>query len=753
MKKHIVLLLLLCLSRLAIAQQIKFPESFEAGSKLFPQLKPAVITEEIIKETGLTKNKGVSNDYIIKATFLEFKFQEEDVERIYYEVYQGIANEHDDAGFSVAEFTNEKVLLTYLPNLRYQSNEAYVKVGKYLISIWSDESSRQQATLQRVSNYFIQKLGGTLLINPKPQNGLDKGVEVAEAAATAVEAYGVMEDEEETAAAKERRAYSLMNEEKFEEAIALYYEVLKLEPENDRAYFNITWMYATSEQHAKTLAVAKEALKHVPTDRYADFNRVIANAYNEMDSFFEARKYYELSLKQDPNSTLTLYNYGFNRFKAHDYQKSIDLLQLALNKGFDDESYLADIDFYIGTSYSELKKYELALQYLNKALAKSNFESYYFNKAEVYSRMHDNNKAEQVCTEGIKENPQSGILYFKRYQMRKGLGKIEEANKDLDDAYRLTPDNPQILMDMGVKLSDENRDEEALELYRKAMPTSTEKGGIYSNMGSIFAKNELTRDSSFFYHRKALVENPKAFGYYLNYANTYKDIEQYAEAEKYYKIAYELNPEHDAVLGNYAIALLMQDKNQEAQKLLLKGVDLFPEDFELNILLAKNYLENIKDYVAAEKYASIALKHIKPGKSKLNVLSVRANARMMQGSYKNAIADFLEITNLLTKDNRPHNFEIYSNIGYCYLYSKEYNNASAYFEQSLSYQEDIDAVLGLLFVAYATQNDKNVQTYKSKALKLFPKLKEIKSGLTALEKEGYNYTTELKNIMNIVFAK
>lgn len=543
-----------------------------------------------------------------------------------------------------------------------------------------------------------------------------------------------------------------MQSKNYEQAIRLYREVLAQNEENSRAYYNLAWIYANTARPKEMIEISQEALNFVAHDQKFKFYRFIGNGYTQMDSLAQGASYFTQAMRLNADDYLTVYNYGYNRFKAQDFQTAIPLLERSLTMETSIESNVDDTYFYIGTAYSEMGEMEKSLPYFDTAIAGSTYYSYYFNKAEAYSRLKQYDKGIETCNEGLLHNPENARLYFKQHQLYRNAGDEENSYQSIFLAYLADNEDPDILLDMGVALSNENKTDEALRLYRKALQNTDEKGPIYSNMASLFAKNKLTVDTAIYYHQKAIEATPGNFIPYLNYGNCLRDLERYDEAIEMYAKAYALNDGNDVVIGNMAVAYMQKEEAGKAKEWLEIGLEKFPNDFEMSSLRARIALEE-KAYALAEKYASIALKNLKPGKSKLVALSIRANARQLNGNYKDAIPDYLEILHQMSEETKKQNADIFSNIGFCYLYQQEYAHAEKYFLECLNYDDEIDALLGMLFVSHYTQDKKGLKRYKKQARKTYPPLKNGAKGLKKLEEEGYHYSKEEYEIIDEVFGK
>jgi len=748
MKKLSVLLLFLVLSPILYAQTITFPESFKAGEKMFPGLSVAKITPKITAETGLVSASGVSDDSKFIQKIAKPNYPIAMIKSVYYEVYQGKKNKSDDAGVLVLEFNNNTDLDNIVGKLNSQSNYVQLRKDNYLIKIWSDESSNSETTLQRLSTYYQAKIGAVELKNTE----ISTGIETTNDDALITLISEAEEENEMSELELEQRAYHLMQNDNYESAIATYKKVILRNPKNDRAHFNIVWMYATTDQNEKAIEASEIALKAVEEDKKYRYLQHIGICYTDMGQYYDGMQYLLKAKKLAPNDYLTIYNLGYNRFRAKDYTKAIDLLKAALTQQVSDNKK-ADLHFYIGTSYSELDSNDLALQYLDSAIELNQYESFYANKAHIYSKLENYEQAVFVCTEGISFNPESAILYHKRYQAKKDLKQLASANDDLRQAYVLDETNPDILLDMAVLYDNDNKTDAALALYRKALESAVaDKQKLYTNIANILGRNPITIDSAMMYYNKAIAENPKAFEPYYNLANTYKDLKNYKDAENYYKIANERNPNNKSVLTNLGLIVNEQGKNAEALQILNLAYELYPNEFELNLSLAKIYTLDSKNYPLVEKHATKAIQNEVAGKSSISAYSIRGNARMQNGAYANAIADYLEIINRTSNNILEEHPELYSNIGYCYLYQNQYDNAKTYFNHCLEIHTEIDAIIGLALVAQANNQPKELHNYRKQAIKTFPKLKQGEEGIKALEADEYHYTPEIRKAILEIFT-
>lgn len=156
-KFNIITLLLLLMATMAVAQQIKFPESFKADTSLFSGMKIAEIPEQFKNKYNVNTNPGVTYQPAqVKGLFRSADFNA--VEAIYFEVWnKGSIN----SGFEIAKFKDTTSLKENAQIRRSRRDEAYLSAANYLIIVHGDRDDLVDILI----NYFKQKLGAKLILD------------------------------------------------------------------------------------------------------------------------------------------------------------------------------------------------------------------------------------------------------------------------------------------------------------------------------------------------------------------------------------------------------------------------------------------------------------------------------------------------------------------------------------------------------------------------------------------------------------
>ena len=531
-------------------------------------------------------------------------------------------------------------------------------------------------------------------------------------------------------------------------AIIEYEKVLVLEKSNHTANYNLALIYAKSKRELKAIEICDKAIENCKED-LNDFYRIKANCLSSLEKYDEALPIYHQALLLDPNDDNLNYNLGYTYFMLKKWESALIYLKEYANNGEKDAGNFDDTMFYIGTCFYSLKRYNEAIEYYDLAINASPYHSYFFNKVEALLALNENKEALKVINLGIEKNPDKANLYYKRYYVLKSLNQTEKALIDLKKAYSLDPNDGDILLDLGVVYERENNIEQAILYYQKCIDSKQNLAGAYGNLANIYSGNKLMREKALVYFQKALNQEPMVATHYYNFGNYYKKTEQFDSAINMYEKALELNPDLTQAYVNLSVIYYNKKNLDTAIEYILKAIALEPDDFSANANAATIYFDK-KDYVKTIKYVTKALTATPKENKDANLLNKRGVSRQILGDYKNALYDYLEITENYSLVDKKNNAGIFSNIGYCYMEDDQLTNSLKYFQEAVDYKPEIDQLIGLFTVQYLLK-DKDFEKTFRKAKSLEKKLKDGFEGIQKLEKDGYFYTEKHKLVLKQIF--
>jgi tetratricopeptide (TPR) repeat protein len=551
----------------------------------------------------------------------------------------------------------------------------------------------------------------------------------------------------------QEKGYEYFVNKENDKARETFDKILELDSSNSYAYYNIALSYAREDKEIKAIEIVDKALQ-VCTEDLDDFYRLKATCYSGLGRFEEALPLFHKTLLLEESSfdENTHYNLGYVYYMLNKWESAIIYLNEYVENGNQEEGNFADALFYIGTSYYQLNDYEKSISYFDRAIEIEPYYTYIFNKAASLSNIGKRQEALRLIDSAIEKEPDESQFFYKKYQVYSQINETEKANKALKRANVLKPNDPDILLDLGVAYYKENKIDSAKYCYQKCISLKKSKYDVYCNLANLYAQNEITKDSAVYYYQKALIDNPKQASTYFNFGNFYKNQEKYEMAIQMYEQAIVLDSNLSNAYTNLAVVYSEKKDLKSAIRYALKAVEMEPNDYGNNALLADLYFE-FKEYKNTIKHATSALQIDKKGYFTTKLFEIRALSRQYLEEYNNAIADYLDMLENASNKFKKENSSIYSNIGYCYLEQNELENALIYFNTSLKYNNEIDALIGLFTVQYQMNNIVEFKKSFAKALKTEPKLKAGMKGINQLENEGYFYTKKHKEILTKIFAK
>ncbi len=392
------------------------------------------------------------------------------------------------------------------------------------------------------------------------------------------------------------RTYNRLNKNK--KALKWYDKAIEVDSSDSYTNYVRIWIMIQEKMYDRA---EKEVLKIYDDFKSSHyFDGVLGVLYAAIGEFDKARKYYRLSdLKSYHTSTATLYNWSILEFNLGEYEKSKELLEMALRIGMSGESNLI-----LGEISQVKANYSIAKDYYLKGLENLNSPYPLFNLFDLYGSTGDLDNY-KLYKEQL--NSSNNMFWIHQYST-----SVNEFKGDIADINRI------YYKDMLIK-----NNKSTLPWYKKILDWFKYK-----------IKYKL---SSFKYSYHTLLNIEKA-------SNEYLKLEQ---CSKYKEIFKNINFLYKYFLKK-EIKLTSKYKPNQLDSLYLEFLEYYTEH------------NSLKKY---EEYESLFLKHNKKNlenlifyyKTKLEILSKR---KTYNSQYYEALSFILfKNPNLLklTKTSYPVN--------------------------------------------------------------------------------------------------
>ncbi|MEK3974901.1 tetratricopeptide repeat protein [Psychrobacillus sp. FSL K6-2684] len=205
-----------------------------------------------------------------------------------------------------------------------------------------------------------------------------------------------------------------------------------------------------------------------------------------------------------------------------------------------------EVLFQAAYAFFQARQYETAAKHLNHLLEiDPDFFSGYMLLAETYAMLEKNEEALEAITNGIARDEFEKEYYLFAGKISLKLGRVKEAESFLQQAIALDPEYMDAIYILSSLFSQEEMDEELIELYEALKQEQFEWSSMYPLL-----------------------------------AEAYERLEMYEKAYEFYKLAYTEHKEDVAFLEKYLYFLLEEGKREEAKEIISKLQKLQPENSE-----------------------------------------------------------------------------------------------------------------------------------------------------------------------------
>jgi len=287
----------------------------------------------------------------------------------------------------------------------------------------------------------------------------------------------------------------------FDSAEVAYRKVAEIDPKDSRGWQGLGFMYGIVKKDiVQGIKFYREALRVDPENNDARFG--LAKLYASADSSSKADSLYKEALDKDPENPGIAKSYGVFLYEMKRYEEAIPYLEKVLPFFSEDkELKLSLIDCYRLVTPSKNEHLQKAIQLLSELLNQNPEEySLYVKRAEIYEKMKNYRKALKDYDKAIEIRPDFAPTYLKKANLLiDKLNNLRSAKKVLEKALTLQyPSNElkaaafvlmgdvfleeaENLRKKADKLRKEGREKEAREEYGKSLSPYEKALSYYSD--------------------------------------------------------------------------------------------------------------------------------------------------------------------------------------------------------------------------------------------------------------------------------
>lgn len=229
----------------------------------------------------------------------------------------------------------------------------------------------------------------------------------------------------------------------YDAAVNSYRRALELDPVNADAHLGLSSAHEQLGNTEEAEEILKRAIR-LRQSYWAGYNQ-LGDFYLNQGRFSEAIPPFEKVIELVPNSSWGYINLGVAYYYLEEYQKTIELLNRAV-----DIEPIYSVYSNLGTLYFYQSNFEESAKMFENALRIRDQDHYiwgYFASASEWSGRDSSTvnelyrKALEMAAEAKEVNPRDAELLVAIAGYQTALGHFDDARKNLDNALRIAPDN------------------------------------------------------------------------------------------------------------------------------------------------------------------------------------------------------------------------------------------------------------------------------------------------------------------------
>lgn len=467
-------------------------------------------------------------------------------------------------------------------------------------------------------------------------------------------------------------------------AKAAFTEVLKLDPKNDAAVYELAKIYFDAQDKQKSLEYAKQAAELDENNKWYQFLYAETLALNR--EFDAAAQLYEAMVKKDNTNYEYYFDWGYMLIKADKMEEAIKVYDLIEEKiGVTENVSLQKQRLYIQTG-----NMEGGIAELNKLIAEFPKETRYYQLlAELYEQTGKGDKAIGVYKKLAEVSPENPLSQLAMADFYKKEGNEEKYLETLE----LALSNPELPIDLKAKIfypyiedirkaADEDAKKEAFRLMNIIKSAHEKESMTYALYGDLLAADNQTEGALEAFRKSAELDKTR-LEVWQQVMLLQFEMRKYTDLTKDSKLVMELFPNQPMPYYFNGLAHTELKEYDKATKVLKRGAMISVSNPDLRSqmysILGENY-NTQKDYENSDKYFKKALEVSPNNATVLNNFAYFLSVR-------NENLEEAEVMSKKSNELQPNNSSFLDTYGWIMYQKGNYEEAKKWLEKSLKADE------------------------------------------------------------------
>jgi len=408
---------------------------------------------------------------------------------------------------------------------------------------------------------------------------------------------------------------------------ALLLQQLKENPSLIFPHFNLAQIYRGLSQPEKSLEHAQIVVDNIKLDDM-EHRHVLMMSMDQMgcahiglDQLDRAEEVFKKALAYKEDYLDPMFNLGFMYMRQRRYEEAEEIflrylkvrdeyvphkewMGLILNNL---NSQFA-VYYSMGFIYYLRNEIDKAFEYFQRSLSETDdFEYLHHLVARIYRDKGEFAKILEHCSKAIEYGHEDTEIRLLEGEAYLNLGNADKARNSFNRALELEPDHEDARLGLVGAASLDSDPQGLLQVingFLEKSPSSPQglasKGDVLFNMGD-YGKAKQN-------YQRTIEQYPDDYKILNNLGNCFLKEKNFASAETYYLMALGKNKNYLPGYRNLAVALINQDKTQDAAEYLEFYLQSNPRDAEIHVTLGDIYYQN-KEYPRALSHFEGYLMH------------------------------------------------------------------------------------------------------------------------------------------------
>lgn len=471
------------------------------------------------------------------------------------------------------------VVVEVVINVRGQVASARALQGHELLKDAAATAARQWFFQPPTQNGVAVQVIGSLTFNfrndqPDPTQTDKQKEEAAEAEEWIQEAREDLARDPNSIQARRDLAEALVDAKRFDEAIDVYNDALRLKPNDERLFLELAQLYLTLERFDEAVATYNRALEVMPKSEQMLVGLV--GVLSSRKRYVEAAEIQKRIVDLKPADPSAQYNLGFYLFAAGKFEDAIAPYEAALRLKPGNGGALHNL----GAIYLNLKRFAEALESYQQILQLeppySGLNKVYREMAMTLLALRRPGEAIDAAKKALAIDPSLNDTYLTLAGAYAQSGMLNDAAETLLSGLALRPEDRSLRGSLGETYRRMGNLPEAERVFREL--TRTDADYAYGYMGLAMVLTEQKKyDQAEALLQKASQLAPRDISPRLFLAQLLSTQQKYNEAEAAYRQVLKLAPDNPLVLNNFGYSLAERGvKLEEALEMIQRAVDAAP---------------------------------------------------------------------------------------------------------------------------------------------------------------------------------